>query len=212
MLATAILASPNRVAADASMVYTLFTSLKMSVYNFITQLVASLAWPVTVLICVVLLKPLFATLVPLIRTLKYSDVEIQFGREVAELKIAAASLQPVNIEATQQPIWEDLVRLASVRPRTAILKAWQQVEATLVRVAKNRHLEVAAAVWQMPMVLGALMFNKGEISPPQYEMLSRLRHLVSDAQHAPVDSVNPDDAVEFVGLALRMAASVDSGS
>jgi len=185
----------------------------MSSLNSIIQLVSALAWPVTVLICVILLRPLIARLVPLIRTLKYSDVEVQFGREVTELKIAtAASLHSPNVEAPQQPIWEDLSRLASVRPRTAILRAWQQVEVTLIRVAKNINFEAAPAVWQMPMVLGAVMLNKEKISTPQYELLSRLRQLVSEATRAPVDSINPDDAVQFVGLALRMAASLDSES
>jgi hypothetical protein len=158
-----------------------------------------------------MLRPLLVGLLPLIRKLKYSDVEIQFGREVAELKLtAAASIQPGKAEATRQPIWEELVRLAAVRPRTAILQAWQQVEATLIGMAKNRHLEVAAAVWQMPMVLGALMLNAGRISSQQYDFLTRLRQLVNEATHAPVDGVSPDSAVEFVGLALRLAASLDS--
>jgi|HubBroStandDraft_3_1064219.scaffolds.fasta_scaffold260217_2 hypothetical protein len=192
------------------MVYTLCAS-PMNAPAFITQLVTALAWPVTVLICVVVLRPLLVGLLPLIRKLKYSDVEIQFGREVAELKLtAAASIQPGKAEATRQPIWEELVRLAAVRPRTAILQAWQQVEATLIGMAKNRHLEVAAAVWQMPMVLGALMLNAGRISSQQYDFLTRLRQLVNEATHAPVDSVSPDSAVEFVGLALRLAASLDS--
>jgi len=183
----------------------------MNTRTFIAQLVAALAWPLTVLICVVLLRPLLVRLLPLIRKLKYSDVEIQFGREVAELKLAAAaSIQPATTEARQQPIWEDLLRLAAVRPRTAILQAWQQVEAALIGMAKNRHLEVATAVWQMPMVLGALMLNAGMISVQQYDFLSRLRQLVNEATHAPVNSVNPDTAVEFVGLALRLAASLDS--
>jgi len=51
-----------------------------------------------------------------------------------------------------------------------------------------------------------------KISTPQYELLTRLRHLVSEASRAPVDSINPDDAVQFVGLALSMAASLDSES
>jgi hypothetical protein len=183
----------------------------MNTWPFITQLVTALAWPITVLACILLLRPLLTRLVPLIRTVKYSDVEIKFGREVAELKLAAAaSIQPARAEAKQEPIWEDLVRLASVHPRTAILQAWQQVEATLIQMAKNRHLEVAATVWQMPMVLGALMLNAGKISVQQYDFLSRLRQLVNEATHAPVDSVIPDSAVEFVGLALRLAASLDS--
>src|SRR5882762_3555253 len=97
---------------------------------FIAQLVSALAWPVTVLICAALRRSPLARLIPLVRTLRYSDIEVRFGREV---KLpAAASMQPVSVAATQrQPIWEDLVRLAPVRPGTAIRRSWQPVEATL---------------------------------------------------------------------------------
>src|ERR1700734_3282145 len=73
---------PQPVAVWTAMVYTLCAS-PMNAPAFITQLVTALAWPVTVLICVVVLRPLLVGLLPLIRKLKYSDVEIQFGREVA---------------------------------------------------------------------------------------------------------------------------------
>jgi len=151
----------------------------------------------------------------LIRTLKYSDVEIQFGREVAELKMsaAAASIQPRAEEVSEnKSLWEDLVRLAAVRPRTAIRQAWRQVEVALDRLAKARHVEAAPAVWQMPMVLGALLLNAGVLSQHQYEMLSKVRQLVSEAERAPVDGLNPDDAVEFVSLAMPLAVSLNPES
>ena len=52
--------------------------------TFVAELVAALAWPVTVLACVLLLRGFVTALVPLLRKLKYSDLELQFGREVAE--------------------------------------------------------------------------------------------------------------------------------
>jgi hypothetical protein len=181
----------------------------MSTPSLITQLVAALAWPVTVLTCVLLLRPFLARLIPLIKTVKYSDIEIQFGREVADIKAtSSASLQARGIKSNQQPIWEDLIRLAAVRPRSAISRAWQQVEGALITRAKDWSLDVAPAVWQMPMVLGATMLNKGEISPEQYDLLGRLRQLVEESRHAPVDTLRPDDAAEFVGLALRFAATL----
>lgn len=94
----------------------------MTRLTFVSQLIAALAWPVTVLVCVVLFRPLIIGLVPLVRKLKYSDVEIQFGKELADIKATSgASIQSATSEAFQRPIWEELMRLATVRPRTAIL-------------------------------------------------------------------------------------------
>jgi hypothetical protein len=184
--------------------------MQTNTLTLVTQLLSAIAWPITTLTCVLLVRPLLLRLVPLIRTVKYSDVEISFGQEVAELKAAAASIQRMDVEAKEQPIWEDLIRLASVRPRTAIAKAWLQVEATVIKVAKKHHMQVASVVWQMPMVLGSLLLNEQKMSIDQYKLLSRLRQLANEASHAPVDTLKPDDAVEFVGLGLRLAASLDS--
>lgn len=65
----------------------------------ITRLLGVVIWPITVLVCVLLLRPFLTKLVPLIRTVKYSDIEIRFGQEVAELKAAAAtSLRTASVE------------------------------------------------------------------------------------------------------------------
>jgi hypothetical protein len=176
--------------------------------TFIANLVASLAWPVTALIALLLVRKILISLLPLVRTLKYSELEVSFGREIAAVREAAddAAIRPPT-EARSQA-WEDLMRLAAVRPRSAIRDAWRQVEAALARVAKMKNLQVAEGVWSMPMVLGSLMLNAGHMSDAQYSLLSRLRRLTSEAERAPVDGLSADDAAEFVGLALRLAGSL----
>jgi hypothetical protein len=185
----------------------------MTTLTFVSQLITALAWPFTVLVCAVLFRPLIIGLVPLVRKLKYSDVEIQFGKELADIKATSgASVQSATPEASQRPIWEELIRLATVNPRVATLKAWEQVELALARVARGTKVEVADAAWHMPMVLGALLLRDGKISPEQYELLTRLRELVNEATHAPINSVSSTDAVDFIGLALRASASLDAAA
>ena len=177
--------------------------------TFIASIVASLAWPLTALAGLLLVRKIVISLVPLVRTLKYSDLELSFGRDVAAVREAAddAAIAPA-VDVARPQVWEDLTRLAGVRPRNAIQGAWRQVESSLARVARERKLDVADGVWSMPMVLGSLMLNARIVSDAQYALLSRLRRLTSEAQRAPVDSLNADDAAEFVGLALRLAASL----
>src|ERR1700729_794792 len=92
-----------------------------SVLGFISQIVSSLAWPITLLTCVLLLKRHLLALIPLVRTVKYSDVEIRFGQEVAELKRNTDIAELPNLNPSpKQSHWESLSRLADIRPRTAI--------------------------------------------------------------------------------------------
>ncbi|PYR93583.1 MAG: hypothetical protein DMF84_09280 [Acidobacteria bacterium] len=184
----------------------------MDLRTFIAALVASLAWPLTALIGLLLVRKIIASLVPLVRTLKYSDIEVSFGREVTETRNAAdaAAIKPVS-ETSRPQRWDDLIRLASVRPRSAIRNAWRHIEETLAREAKARNLQIADGVWSMPMVLGSILLNAGVISDAQYSLLNRLRRLVTEAERAPVDSLSADDAADFVTLALRLAESIGEG-
>jgi hypothetical protein len=181
-----------------------------SVLGFISQIISSLAWPITLLTCVFLLKRHLLALIPLVRTVKYSDVEIRFGREVAELTrttdIVDLSSQGSSLKQNQ---WESLSRLADVRPRTAIRSAWSQVENSIRDLAKKMNTEITDAAEGMPMVIGAILLNQGVISTEQYELMQKLRMLYHEAERAEPDTITADSAGEYVGLALRLAASID---
>ena len=181
-----------------------------SVLGFISQIISSLAWPMTLLTCVLLLKRHLLALIPLVRTVKYSDVEIRFGQEVAELNRTTdiADLPPQQGNPKQNQ-WESLSRLAEVRPRTAIRSAWGQVESSIRELAKKKNTEITDAAEGMPMVIGAILLNQGVLTSQQYELMQKLRMLYHEAERAEPDTITTDSAAEYVGLALRLAASID---
>jgi len=179
--------------------------------KFVAQMVSALAWPATTIVCILLLKKYLSSLIPMLRTVKYSDVEIKFGKEVSELAMSAnVSSLPSNLSESKISPWEDLISLAKVRPRTAIRSAWQRVEQAALQLTKDRNIEVSEASMSMPMVVGAILLNQGAISTSQYDLLSRLRALRNEAEHAPPDTIDSENAAEFIGLALRLAASLNS--
>jgi len=140
-----------------------------SLLGFVSQIISSLAWPVTVLTCILLLRRHLLALIPLVRTVKYSDVEIRFGQELAELSKSADIADLSSGEGSEkQNQWESLIRLADVRPRTAIRVAWGQIESSIRELAKKRKTEITDAADGMPMVIGAILLNQGAISGDQY--------------------------------------------
>ncbi len=179
------------------------------VLGFVAQVIGSLVWPVTVLTCVLLLRKHLLALIPLVRTVKYSDVEIRFGQEVAELaKSVDAAAVPAQTPQAGNDKWEELMRMAEVRPRTAIRMAFRRVEEAITEAARARNVEIADGAQGMPMVIGAILLNNGVISTAQYDLLSRLRRLVMDAELAPSDGITAESASDFVSLAMRLAGSV----
>jgi hypothetical protein len=179
--------------------------------NFIAELVKSLAWPVALLACILLLRRHLLALLPLIRTVKYSDVEIRFGQEIADLKKTAENSDlPKEEGLSSQSHWETLVKLSDIRPRSAIRGAWQEIERSIKEVVHQRQIEVADAAQGMPMVVGAILLNKNVITVPQYQLMQKLRLLYHESEQAPPDSLTSESASEYVALALRLAASINS--
>jgi hypothetical protein len=177
------------------------------ILGFVAQVISSLAWPVTVILCVLLLRRYLLDLIPLLRTVKYSDVEIRFGKEVAELaKTADTSALPAQVSEANR--WEDLIVMADVRPRTAIRLAFERVADAIIEVAQNNNIPIAQGAMGMPMVIGAILLNQGAISSAQYDLLSRLRILCDQAERAAPETITSESAVEYINLALRLAASV----
>jgi len=179
------------------------------VLGFIAQIVGSLVWPVTVLTCVLLLRRHLAALIPLLRTVKYSDVEIRFGQEVEALaKSMDGAAIPAQQSQAEEDKWEELRRIAQTRPRTAIRMAFRMVENSIVETARARHIDIADGAMGMPMIIGAILLNNGVISGDEYELLSRLRALLKEAEHAPPDTITSEAATYFINLAMRLAGEV----
>jgi hypothetical protein len=183
----------------------------LRILTFVSQIISSVAWPITILACVILLKRHLVALIPLLRSVKYSDVELRFGQEVAELaKAADNSSLPKETPQDKTNPWEDLIRLANIRPRSAIRAAWERVEDAILQSARARKIEIADAAESMPMVVGAILLNQGAISNAQYDLLSRLRLLANEVERTPPDGITSESAAEFIALALRLAASVNA--
>jgi hypothetical protein len=180
--------------------------------SFIAQIVSALAWPTTVFGCVVLLRRHIAALVPLLRSVKYSDVELQFGKEIAELARTAESSSLPQVQTSTDPKdpWSEIATLAEVRPRTAIRLAFRKVEESALEAARKRNIEITDAAAGMPMVVGAILLGNGVISSAQYDILTKLRKLVQEAEEAHRDSIRPESALEFVYLASRLANSISA--
>jgi hypothetical protein len=180
------------------------------ILSFIAKMVSSLVWPITTIACVLLLRRYLTALIPLLRTVKYSDVEIRFGKEVAELAKSTelSSLSKGHILPPAQQAPSDLTKMAEVRPRTAIRMAFRNVEQAILEVAHRRNIEVTDAATGMPMVVGSILLNQGVMSNDQYELLTKLRILVNDAEHSPPDVIKPESAAEFIALATNLADSI----
>ena len=188
----------------------------MDILSFIANVISSLAWPGMVILCVILLRKPIAELIPLMRSLKFKDFEIDFGRRLEELEAEAdeaelPSIPPPTTEAPEEPkretdYWETIEGLSEVSPRAAISEAWRRVEWAIDDHFRRLGLERPRSYQGM---LRALRAQERPI-PPAMTLFQELRVLRNRAVHARDFDIDPQRAIEFAQLADRIVASLES--
>ena len=97
--------------------------------DFIAYLADALAWPVVVLVVVLILRPYLGTLTSLIATIKYRGVEVNFDRAIQDVAERAESIQSTDDEEPAVKAPPEAVR--DPDPRIAVLKSWAWVEGAI---------------------------------------------------------------------------------
>jgi hypothetical protein len=177
--------------------------------SFVAALVKALAWPLTVLgIFLVLRRPLLA-LVPLLARLKFKDLELDFGRRLAEASAEAASLPSARPAPGLAEAEDALLRLASMAPRAAILEAWLRLEAAALRAARRQGTVEPVTQLRAPIRLIEALEELGVIDARQAAVFHELRSLRNSAAHALGFEPGADAARDYVRLAARLEQALD---
>lgn len=178
--------------------------------QFIASLIGSLAWPAVVLAAVVLLRRPLAALLPLLRRLKYKDIEVEFDREVRELRDEAAAVLPPLPRAVPSTVPENaLLELASVSPRAAVVEAWLRVESAARRAIERRGVRPESGQALAGLQLTRTLRHAEILDNSARAVLDRLRMLRNQAVHAHDFAVGEESAREYVELSLALARRLE---
>ena len=184
----------------------------MNWLDFVSSLVASLAWPITLLILLYWFKNNLQSLFPFIERFKYKDFEVQFRAAVKEIaeesKVTLPAPEPEE-EELPIDIRDQLFQLVEVSPRTAILEAWLHVEAWAVRRVQMLGKVPTDKLKNMaPLRLGKLLQEYKILTPNQMHMFHKLRDLRNKAVHVSDARFSIEDVIDYVDLALALARTI----
>jgi hypothetical protein len=177
--------------------------------TFIAEMTKALAWPLIIVIVLVFLRKPLLELIPLLKYLRYKDLELDFGKQVNEL--AAEFPQELSIKARDVQLDEHTIRLANLSPRAVILESWLRVEEAAIEASKRRGLKLTSREVKTPIVLGHALEEAGVLDKNKMEIYHRLRNLRNMAAHASEFSFDSDSALEYATLSLRLADYLENG-
>lgn len=182
----------------------------MDLLTFIAAIVGSLAWPVSLLVAVFMMRKPLTELIPEIRRLKYKDLEVDFGKELEKIEAVMDTVErlpkskgelPVEIEPEPLPKTRNelIEKLATLSPIAAILESWRNVERTLDIYFMSRGI---ARPISGQTITGHLDYDPN--FPPQlvsaYQELRLLRNRAAHNQ----ENLTAEHAREFSALADRL--------
>lgn len=196
----------------------------MDLLTFTAEAIKALAWPGAVLLLAIMLRKPIVELIPLLRKLKYKELEMEFSKEVAELKadVVLVSEQPSvpvgrlpsgEVAAKQLPERletkrDELVNMVSFSPRAAIMEAWLEVESATIEVARSFWNVSSTDGFKGFPRMGEYLHQTKVIDQKQLETFRRLQHLRNMAAHEQQLRLSEADARSYVELAVALAANI----
>jgi hypothetical protein len=202
--------------------------------TFVVGVLKAIAWPATLLGVTFWLRKPIRDLVPLLRKLKVKEFELEFAKKVERLDIDAHP-KPRNpkvqfsldapetgkehaevdantdIPGKKLTREEEVLRLAPLSSRAAIMEAWGEVETAAA--------EAAASHWgpgnrpetfRTMAGLGAHLLQSKVIDDSQLVAFNTLKDLRNKAAHAEELKIGVSETQKYVELAFALAKHIRS--
>ncbi|CAN5399317.1 hypothetical protein BH10PAT4_BH10PAT4_4800 [soil metagenome] len=166
----------------------------MSVLEFIAALVAALAWPLGLIVVVLVLRSHIPAFLKSLRRLKLSGFEVELERTRVDIETAVAVADTLPADRENEPSAE----VALGDPTTTIIREHRRLEDELrqrLKASKVKGLESKSANQLVALGVASGIFT--EAAAEAVRGVSVLRNL---AAHGRADRVTPSEAAEYVAL------------
>ncbi len=175
--------------------------------TFVAQLISALAWPVTLIVIILVLRKPLTGLFPLLQRLRFQGIELDFSQQVHALAFEAREQLPSvrGVLDAEEPLRDQWIELAHFSPRAVVLESWLQLEKAAIEASRRHELNLKSAEIRSPLVLGQALEEAGILEGNTPAIYHRLRNLRNAAVHASEFAFTPDSAIEYADLAARLA-------
>jgi N-glycosylase/DNA lyase len=176
----------------------------MDVFTFTSEMVKSLAWPSATIYLVFLLRKPIIELIPLMKKLKYKELELEFSQEIQDLKYKSNDALPEKQKPLEKTATSKALDLVSYSTRAAIIEAWIELEAAAVEVASSFWDNPPSDVFRNDPKLGEYLHKCKVLDDKQLVIYNKLRHLRNKSAHAEDLNLSESDARSYVEMASHL--------
>ena len=173
--------------------------------TFTSKVLEALAWPISSIVLVALLRGEISKLAPFLKKLKAGPLEAEFEREIKELKASTDQTPAEERQPAADPASKSfLLQLAELHPRSAILEAWVRVEAAARAALASKEQTHELSTYQPAARLAEALVQREVFAQGQVTLFHELRRLRNDVAHSPDLSPTLDSVRNYIELATYL--------
>jgi len=160
----------------------------MTMLEFISSIISSLAWPISILITILIFKNPLSEVVISLRKIRYKDLEMEFEK----LKLTAKAL-PETIESKAIPEAERLIyssleeQMGDIAPRSpegAVLIAWAAIETAISSAVMRLAISPESPAYRSVVHNMECLEKYTDLDKAIFPMLNELRAVRNHSAHA----------------------------
>jgi hypothetical protein len=173
--------------------------------TFISEIVKSLTWPVTVIVIIVVLRKDISQLILNIKRFKHKGTEIDFERSVREIKEEVGGTHQESDVAVEP---DDLAILS---PRGSVIESWLRIEEALMGYNQRNGIYSESKKAQGGVARGILqILDQDVLSKSSIHALSELRKLRNEAVHMNDSNISTSAANEYRLMSNKLVSEIEN--
>ena len=192
----------------------------MDTLTFFANIINSLAWPIVVTTAIVIYRVPISQVILSLKRLKYQDLEIDFEKELAELKTEVEQVTLLQLEEANHgrelpaatSLQSQIEQIASISPASAIALAWSAVDSELQQTVTRLAISADSPSYVSALRHIEILKEQKLIDAEMYHILQRMRILRNKAAHtaAAETGISVEDALEYSRLTTKVLAVLQS--
>ena len=173
--------------------------------DFLVGLADAAAWPLVVLVLILILKKPLLELIPLIENIRYRNFEISFNRRLANVELQFGFRRTFY---GHDRVLFKVMQDASAHPRGAIIEAWVEIEKAMVELQRTSEIEMRPWRTRSYAQLARVLLESEMINSELAEAIRELWTMRNQAAHASELAITEDLALRYVALASRVISEL----
>jgi hypothetical protein len=191
----------------------------MNWLQFASSLISSLAWPLVVIILVVIFRRQLAHLIGRIKSYKGMGQELTFGDRLADAENSVEEAVSTDTTGKTDPEQADeiepnpLALEAEANPSFVVIRSYEQVASALSDLAGAAPQKVNPELRRMPAVVLRELQKSGLISAEMARAVNELRYLRNSVAHGkhnptPGEAITYAESAQSISTFMLMKAQV----